>query len=150
MTGKGIHITDLMINLNGKVKNVLARSKKILKNSDLDDSTDLIFEFKNGVMGYVSTILATSKFWELKVYGSDGIVRIINEKDLFLKIGNKKEKQIKLKYENIEKAELEAFAKSIKSKKEFPVKLSEVFENTKLFESALISKKLNSKLININ
>ena len=32
--------------------------------------------------GYVSTILATSKFWELKVYGSDGIVRIINEKDL--------------------------------------------------------------------
>ena len=36
-------------------------------------------------MGYVSTILATSKFWELKVYGSDGIVRIINEKDLFLK-----------------------------------------------------------------
>ena len=84
------------------------------------------------------------------VYGSDGIVRIINEKDLFLKIGNKKEKQIKLKYENIEKAELEAFAKSIKSKKEFPVKLSEVFENTKLFESALISKKLNSKLININ
>ena len=150
MTGKGIHITDLMINLNGKVKNVLARSKNILKDSDLDDSTDLIFEFKNGVMGYVSTILATSKFWELKVYGSDGIVRIINEKDLFLKFGNKKEKQIKLKYENIEKAELEAFAKSIKSKKEFPVRLSEVFENTKLFEGALISKKLNSKLININ
>ena len=27
MTGKGIHITDLMINLNGKVKNVLARVK---------------------------------------------------------------------------------------------------------------------------
>ena len=54
MTGKGIHITDLMINLNGKVKNVLR--VKIIKDSDLDDSTDLIFEFKNGVMGYVSTI----------------------------------------------------------------------------------------------
>ena len=69
-----------------------------------------LYLVKNGI-GYVSTILATSKFWELKVYGSDGIVRIINEKDLFLKIGNKKEKQIKLKYENIEKAELKRLLK---------------------------------------
>ena len=35
MTGKGIHITDLMINLNGKVEKVLARSKKILKTQNL-------------------------------------------------------------------------------------------------------------------
>ena len=34
MTGKGIHITDLMINLNGKIKSVLARSQKVLKKSN--------------------------------------------------------------------------------------------------------------------
>ena len=56
------------------------RSKKILKSSQLDDSTDLILEFKNGTIGYLSTILATNKYWELKVFGSDGWIKIFNEK----------------------------------------------------------------------
>ena len=149
MTGKGIHITDLMINLNGKVEKVLARSKKILKNSKLDDSTDLILEFKNGTMGYLSTILATNKYWELKVFGSNGWIKIFNEKELTQQIGKSKIENINLKYTNIEKRELEEFAKCIKYNKKFSVDLSEVLENTKLFEASIKSKKLNSKFIKI-
>ena len=149
MTGKGIHITDLMINLNGKVEKVLARSKKILKNSQLDDSTDLILEFKNGTMGYLSTILATNKYWELKVFGSSGWIKIFNEKDLVQQIGNSKIEHINLKYKNIEKRELEEFAKCIKYNKKFPVDLNEVLENTKLFQASVKSKKLNSKFIKV-
>ncbi len=149
MTGKGIHITDLMINLNGKVNKVLARSKKILKNSKLDDSTDLILEFKNGTTGYLSTILATNKFWELKVFGSNGWIKIFNEKELMQQIRNKKIEYINLKYKNIEKKELEEFAKCIKNNKKFPVDLSEVLENTKLFQASVKSKKLNSKFVKL-
>jgi predicted dehydrogenase len=149
MTGKGIHITDLMINLNGGVNKVLARSKKLLKSSQLDDSTDLILQFKNGTMGYLSTILATNKYWELKVFGSNGWIKIFNEKELIQQIGKSKIENINLKYTNIEKRELEEFAKCIKYNKKFSVDLSEVLENTKLFEASIKSKKLNSKFIKI-
>ena len=149
MTGKGIHITDLMINLVGKVVKVLARSKKILKSSQLDDSTDLILEFKNGTMGYLSTILATNKYWELKVFGSDGWIKIFNEKKIIQQIKNKKIEQINLKYKNIEKKELEEFAKCIKYNRKFPVDLNEVLDNTKLFQASIKSKKSNSKFIKL-
>jgi len=149
MTGKGIHITDLMINLVGKVDKVLARSKKILKSSQLDDSTDLILEFKNGTMGYLSTILATNKYWELKVFGSDGWIKIFNEKKIIQQIKNKKIEHINLKYKNIEKKELEEFAKCIKYNRKFPVDLNEVLDNTKLFQASIKSKKSNSKFIKL-
>ena len=149
MTGKGIHITDLMINLVGKVDKVLARSKKILKSSKLDDTTDLILEFKNGTMGYLSTILATNKYWELKVFGSNGWIKIFNEKEVTQQIKNKKIEHINLKYKNIEKKELEEFAKCIKFNRKFPVDLNEVLDNTKLFQASIKSKKLNSKFVKL-
>ena len=149
MTGKGIHITDLMINLNGKVKSVLARSQKILKKSNLDDVTDLILNFKNGTTGYLSTVLATAKYWELKVFGANGWIKIFDEKQIIQKIGGKKIQKISLKYKNIEKEELEIFGNCIKLKKEFPVDLNEVLENIKLFEACIKSKKSNSKFIKL-
>ncbi len=149
MTGKGIHITDLMINLNGRVKKVLARSKRILKNSTLDDSTDVILEFKNGTIGYLSTILATTKYWELRVFGSKGWIKIFDEKSITQKIENKEIQQINLKYKNIERKELEEFAKCIKYRRKFPVDLNEVLENTKVFEACVKSKKLRSKFVKV-
>tara|TARA_B110000305_G_C19459893_1_gene653527 strand:+ start:2692 stop:3666 length:975 start_codon:yes stop_codon:yes gene_type:complete len=149
MTGKGIHITDLMINLNGKVHKVLARSKKILKSSKLDDVTDLILEFNNGTMGYISTILATTKYWEIKVFGSNGWIKIFNEKEVMQKIGKKKVQKITFRYKNIEKKELEEFANCIRLKRNFPVLLNEVMENTKLFEASIKSKKLKSKFVKV-
>jgi len=139
----------IQASLSNKVEKVLARSKKILKNSKLDDSTDLILQFKNGTMGYLSTILATNKYWELKVFGSNGWIKIFNEKELIQQIGKSKIENINLKYTNIEKRELEEFAKCIKYNKKFSVDLSEVLENTKLFEASIKSKKLNSKFIKI-
>ena len=149
MTGKGIHLTDLMINLNGKVKTVLARSKRILKESTLDDLTDLIVEFNNGATGYLSTVLATTKYWELKVFGSNGWIKIFDEKEIIQKIGNKNIEQISLGFNDIEKKELEEFGKCIKFNRKFPVSLDEVLENTKLFEACIKSKKNNSKLIRL-
>ena len=136
MTGKGIHITDLMINLNGMVSKVLARSKKLLKNSRLDDSTDLILEFKNGTMGYLSTILATNKYWELKVFGSNGWVKIFNEKEIVQQIGKNKIQHLNLKYKNIEKRELEEFARCIKYKKKFQLTLMKCWRIQSYFKPA--------------
>ena len=100
-------------------------------------------------MGYLSTILATNKYWDLKVFGSNGWIKIFNEKELIQQIGKSKIEHINLKYTNIEKKELEEFAKCIKYNKKFSVDLSEVLENTRLFEASIKSKKLNSKFIKI-
>ena len=104
---------------------------------------------KNGTMGYLSTILATNKYWELKVFGSNGWIKIFNEKELIQQIGKSKIENINLKYTNIEKRELEEFAKCIKYNKKFSVNLNEVLENTKLFEASIKSRKLNSKFVKI-
>ena len=137
MTGKGIHITDLMINLTGSFKKIISRSKNQLGNTNLDDTTDLLIEFKNGATGYLSTILATVKYWEIKVFGSNGWIKIEDEKKLSYKIGDNEVKRPNIKFEDIEKLELEAFAKSSIYKTKFPVDLKEVLENTRLFEEAV-------------
>ena len=100
-------------------------------------------------MGYLSTILATNKYWELKVFGSDGWIKIFNEKKIIQQIKNKKIEHINLKYKNIEKKELEEFARCIKYNRNFPVDLNEVLDNTKLFQASIKSKKSNSKFIKL-
>ena len=72
-----------------------------------------------------------------------------NEKEIVQQIGKNKIQHLNLKYKNIEKRELEEFARCIKYKKKFPVDLNEVLENTKLFQACVKSKKNSSKFIKV-
>ena len=138
MTGKGIHMTDLMISLLGPIKSVRARSKKQFLKNNMDDTTDVNIEFKNGTTGYLSTLTATADIWRFQVFGTLGWAEIRNENNLTIKMNYKKESKIDIKKINIEKSELETFVKSF-NKKNFPVKNIEAIENIRLLENINLS-----------
>lgn len=138
MTGKGIHMTDLMINLLGSIKSVRARSKKQFLKNNMDDTTDVNIEFKNGATAYLSTLTATADFWRFQVFGTLGWAEIRDENNLKIKMNYKKESNINIKKINIEKSELETFVKS-SIRNNYPVKYAEAIENIRLLENIKLS-----------
>jgi len=138
MTGKGIHMTDLMISLLGPIKSVRARSKKQFLKNNMDDTTDVNIEFKNGTTAYLSTLTATADIWRFQVFGTLGWAEIRNENNLTIKMNYKRESKINIKKINTEKSELETFVKSF-NRNNFPIKNSEAIENIRLLENINLS-----------
>ena len=138
MTGKGIHMTDLMISLLGRVKTVRARSKRQFLKNNMDDTTDVNLEFRNGATAYLSTLTATADIWRFQIFGTKGWAEIRDEHNLKIKMNNKKENTVKIRKINTEKAELESFVKSF-NKNYYPVKIDEAIENIKLLENINLS-----------
>ena len=73
-----IHIIDLMIDLFGEVEEVYCQSFRLIVPNDHDDTTSILFRMKNGMSGYVGTLLATHPAFRMHVWGSDGSTEIRN------------------------------------------------------------------------
>src|ERR1043165_1864763 len=58
MTGRGVHVVDAMLYLAGPVDSVYAQSKRLALDYGIDDTTSMLFEFKGGATGYLSTVIA--------------------------------------------------------------------------------------------
>ena len=72
MTGRGVHVVDAMLYLAGQVETVQAQSYRIALDYGIDDTTSMLFRFKNGATGYLGTIIATAETWRMQVFGSKG------------------------------------------------------------------------------
>jgi predicted dehydrogenase len=76
MTGRGVHVVDAMMYLAGQVDTVMAQSYRIALDYGIDDTTSMLFKFKNGATGYLGTIIATAETWRMQVFGSRGWVEV--------------------------------------------------------------------------
>ena len=76
MTGRGVHVVDAMLYLAGRMDNVYAQSSRRALNYGIDDTTSMLFKFRSGASGYLSTIIATAETWRLQVFGSNGWVEV--------------------------------------------------------------------------
>lgn len=72
MTGRGVHVVDAMLYLAGRVDTVHAQSTRLALPYGIDDTTSMLFKFKNGATGYLGTVLATAETWRLQVFGTRG------------------------------------------------------------------------------
>lgn len=72
MTGRGVHVVDAMLFLAGPIESVYAQSFRLVQDFGVDDTTSMLFEFKNGATGYLGTVIATAETWRLQVFGSNG------------------------------------------------------------------------------
>ena len=72
MTGRGVHVVDAMLYLAGQVETVQAQSYRIALDYGIDDTTSMLFRFRNGATGYLGTIIATAETWRMQVFGSKG------------------------------------------------------------------------------
>ena len=76
MAGRGVHVVDAMLYLAGRVATVYAQSFRRVMKYGIDDTTSMLFRFKSGASGYLSTIIATAETWRMQVFGSNGWVEV--------------------------------------------------------------------------
>jgi predicted dehydrogenase len=76
MTGRGVHVVDAMLYVAGHADTVYAQSKRIALEYGIDDTTSMLFSFKDGATGYLGTVIATAETWRMQVFGSKGWVEV--------------------------------------------------------------------------
>lgn len=76
MAGRGVHVLDAMLYLSGHVQSVHAQSFRLAQNFGIDDTTSMLLRFRNGVTGYLGTIIATPETWRMQVFGSRAWVEV--------------------------------------------------------------------------
>ncbi|MGQ0750943.1 MAG: Gfo/Idh/MocA family protein [Betaproteobacteria bacterium] len=70
MAGRGVHVLDAMLYLAGPVASVHAQSYRLAQDFGLDDTSSMLLRFRNGVTGYLGTVIATPETWRMQIFGS--------------------------------------------------------------------------------
>lgn len=135
MTGKGLHITDLMIDLLGPPTEVDARSFRQVLKTEMDDTTVMLLRFSGGETAYLASLTATADDWRLQVFGADGWIEIRNERRLTLAPVKQEQQVIEFEPCDTERRELEAFADAILSGADYPVTREQAIANVRLLEA---------------
>ncbi|HUQ76008.1 MAG TPA: Gfo/Idh/MocA family oxidoreductase [Burkholderiales bacterium] len=76
MTGRGVHVVDAMLYLAGHIGSVFAQSERLVHDYGMDDTTSMLFRFRDGPTGYLGTVIATAETWRMQVFGSKGWVEV--------------------------------------------------------------------------
>ncbi|MCK1756718.1 Gfo/Idh/MocA family oxidoreductase [Bradyrhizobium sp. 137] len=139
MTLMGIHILDAMIGLAGPISGVRARSRKQFLQIDMDDTTDAQLEFAGGSTGYLSTVTATARNWRLQVFGTAGWAEMQGYQQLTVATVGQDAETTQFDAVDMERAELEAFAKSVFDRTEYPVPLDDVVRGIGVLEAVFKS-----------
>lgn len=75
LTPLGVHAIDGMIDLCGAIDEVYCQSFRRAVAVDTDDTTSVLFRMKEGMSGYLGTMMATGPGFSFQVFGSKGWVR---------------------------------------------------------------------------
>ena len=151
LTPMAIHIIDLMIDLLGEINEVYCQSFRRIVPNDHDDTTSILFRMKNGMSGYVGTLLATHPSFRMHVWGSKGSTEIRNPAmDAFLYTPNNTgqitgaagmintEERDFSGFDTIS-AELEAFADAASGGAPYPVKPEQAIHGCAVIEAIVKS-----------
>jgi predicted dehydrogenase len=146
MAARGIHNVDLMIDLCGEISSANAMSDHRVIEHDMDDTTSMLFEFKSGVTGYLSTIFATGNIWRIFVMGSKGWLEMRGEHCLVVSDLDKVTETRDYDQADILKAELEAFAEACSGGDAYPVAVDQVVHGIAVLAAVDQSAKSGTKV----
>ena len=144
MASRGIHIADLMIAMFGEIERLTASSVRRALERDIDDTTSALLNFRNGMTGYLATMMATAELWRLHVFGAKGWaeLRFIEHLPRFELASCTIDGPLEVHgypAVNIEHAELEAFADAVRSALPCVVPRREVLHGVAVFEAIAAS-----------
>jgi predicted dehydrogenase len=160
MTGRGVHVVDAMMYLAGRVESVHAQSYRRALDYGIDDTTSMLFKFKDGATGYLGTMIATAETWRMQVFGSTGWVEVGDVEHLttwqmkvcYLDPDNlhvhHKPQLISFPETSTERAELENFADAIREGRQLAVAGGDEEHGVAVLEAILESAK-SGRTINI-
>lgn len=134
MTAMGIHTVDGIVGLFGRIERVHALSRRRVLDIDIDDTTSMLFEFANGMTGYLATVASASN-WRLQAFGGQGWIEIRDHTHLELQLRDAKREIVDFPPTDIETAELEAFARAITKDAPYPVPVEDVIHGIAVMEA---------------
>jgi predicted dehydrogenase len=105
------------------------------------DTAMLAIDFASGATGTLATVRATPLYWRVHVFGTKGSAEVLDEGTMILRKSGAKLKQVTYPAIDVLRAELDAFADAIETKRAFPVPEADVLATLSAFEAALRSMK---------
>jgi len=141
MTGLGIHSIDALISFMGPIQEVTAVSEHRVLSVPIDDITFFTMRFESGVTGYYSTCFATPRDWRIQVLGDKGWAEMRGHEKLTTFMRGGTENETTFQTTDIERAELEAFAKACAGGDAYPITWSDIIHATAVLEAVVISAK---------
>jgi predicted dehydrogenase len=139
LTGAGLHVLDAFISLLGPVRRVYAQLNLREQGPPPLDTAMLAIDFLSGATGTLATVRATPLYWRVHVFGTEGSAEVLDEGTMILRKSGAKPRPIAYPAIDVLRAELDAFADAIESKRAFPVPEAEVLATLSAFEAALRS-----------
>ena len=139
MTARGVHVVDSMVHIAGPAATVFAFSERQQHTIDVDDTTACLMRFANGVTGTLGTLHATSAFYRIHAFGSQGALEMRGETELLIYdlAGNVQ----RIAYDAVDKerAELEAFADAVANGVKFVIAPEELLNTVAMTEAVAAS-----------
>lgn len=151
----GVHAIDGMIDLCGEIDHLYCQSFRRAVELETDDTTSVLFRMKNGVSGYLGTMMATAPAFTFQVFGSKGWVRLegmthvagaSSEERRTRLFGICKFQPIKGEAEiweadklDITRACLEAFGRAAQGGPDFPISHKEIIHGCAVSEAVIRS-----------
>ena len=146
MTARGVHVVDAMVHIAGPAATVFALSDRRQLEIDVDDTTSCLLRFASGVTGYLGTLHATSPFYRIHVFGSNGALEMRGDTELLASdlAGNVQ----RMIYDVVDKerAELETFADAVANGVKFVIAPEEIV-NTVAVTEAIAASARNGKAV---
>ncbi len=151
MTGRGVHVVDAMLYLAGAIEQVYAQSFRLAQEFGLDDTTSMLFRFRNGASGYLGTVIASAETWRMQVFGSKGWVEVGDVEHLttwemrvcLLDPANmtakQKPRRVSFETTSTERAELEHFARAVQAGRPLAVPGGDEVHNVAVLEAIVES-----------
>jgi predicted dehydrogenase len=141
LAGSGIHMIDSIIHLAGPIAAVAAHSSRRIHDVPLDDTTICMFRLASGASASLTTLTATTPTFRISLFGTkaaaeiNGLAENRAQDTLELRptTGGRRIEQFTA--QDMERAEIEAFADAIAGRAPYPVSLEDVANGVAAFEA---------------
>lgn len=137
MTGLGIHVVDAFIYLLGDIAAVTAAATKRVLPIELDDTTVVLLRFRRGMLGALTTMIATAPLFRIQVFGTKGWAELRGADLLTVQRLERDPETTDYPATDIERAELESFANATGGKARFPVTHEQAIHGVAVLEAVI-------------
>ena len=144
MTAMGIHLTDLLIAMFGRVETVQALTASRLLGWETGDVLTVQLGFEAGMTATFSSLMATPPFVRFQVFGSDRWVEVRNPDhpdtpdlpaEVRVKDKGEQLRTFEFEWHDAVSANLAAFAAAIRQEADYPISHDDMIHNIDVLEA---------------
>ena len=139
VTAMGVHLCDAFIHLCGSVASVRCNGHRVTLTGGVDDTATAILRLHSGPSAYFSTVLTSRRQWRLQVFGTDGWCCMRDHHLVDVCLSDDVLRTTTYPTVDIEKAELEAFARAVAGGAAYPLPPDQAVHGSAVLEALLAS-----------